>query len=134
MTTFTDTTTHDTTDFAQQLREETTAVRLRRTKWGVAKTLDKSQKEIAASPFGASGDKLSASKKLIDTKHPKVKAVTSIFNRVGEYWKSVTVPYPEDGIRLIRTESVAEFDAQVARHQSELDGAVAQLNEAYWDL
>jgi hypothetical protein len=127
-------TTTDTTTFAEQLREETAAVRLRRTKWGVSKTLDKQQKQMAANPFGASGDKLSASKKLIDTKHAKVKAVTSIFSRVGEYWKSVTVPYPEDGIRLIRTERVQEFDDQIAAYQSELDGAVAQLNEAYWEL
>lgn len=127
-------TTHDTTDFAEQLRLETTAVRLRKTKWGVSKSLDKQQKQIAANPFGASADKLSASKKLVDTKHKKVKAVTSVFNRLTEYWKSVTVPYPEDGIRLIRSELVPEFDDQIARYQSELDGAVAQLNQVYWDL
>ena len=83
----TDISTTDTMDFAEQLRQQTAAVRLRRTKWGVSKSLDKQQKQMAADPFGASGDKLSASKKLIDTKHKKVKAVTSIFNRVGEHWK-----------------------------------------------
>lgn len=124
----------DTPDFAEQLRLETTAVRLRKTKWGVSKTLDKQQKQMAANPFGASGDKLSASKKLIDTRHERVRAVNSIFNRVTEYWRSVTVPYPEDGIRLIRTEGVSEFDAQIARYQSELDGAVAGLNAVYAEL
>jgi hypothetical protein len=122
------------TDFAERLRQETTAVRLRRSKWGVSKTLDKQQKQMAANPFGADGTKLAASKKLVDVGHPKFKAVTKILNLANQYWQQMTVPYPEDGIRLIRTEQVTEFDAQIARLQSELDGAVAQLNHAYWEL
>lgn len=121
-------------DFAERLRQETTAVRLRRSKWGVSKTLDKHQKQIAADPFGADGSKIAASKKLGDISHPKFKAVTRILNQANEYWQSMTVPYPEEGIRLIRTEKVSEFDASIARMQSELDGAVAQLNQAYFEL
>ncbi len=121
-------------DFAERLRQETTAVRLRRSKWGVSKSLDKQQKQMAADPFGADGTKLAASKKLLDVSHPKFKAVTKVLNLANQYWQHLTVPYPEDGIRLIRTEKVTEFDAQIARMQSELDGAVAQLNQAYGEL
>ena len=70
----------------------------------------------------------------MDISHPKFKAVTRILNQANEYWQSMTVPYPEEGIRLIRTEKVSEFDASIARMQSELDGAVAQLNQAYFEL
>ena len=132
ITSFTDS--HQDLDFAQRLRAETTAVRLRKSRWGVTKSLDKRQKQMAADPFGAAGDKISASKKLVDTKHERFRAVTAIFGNAGNYWQSVTVPFPEDGIRLIRTELVGEFDARISAYQSELDGAVAGLDAAYDQL
>ena len=69
---------------------------------GVRKTLTPEQKNQAAESFGAEGDSLSACKKLLDTKHAAYKEVTAVRGRVGAYWKGLTLPYPEPGIRLIR--------------------------------
>ncbi len=41
-------------------------------------------------------------KKLLDTKHPAFKTVTAIRGKVQSYWKSLSLPYPEPGVRLIR--------------------------------
>ena len=62
---------------AQRLRITMAAMRLSFTWFGTRKTLSPQQKAQAADTFGAEGDFLSAGKKLIDTKHPKFKAVTA---------------------------------------------------------
>src|SRR6476661_8406586 len=83
---------------AQRLRLITAAVRVSFTWLGVRKTLTPEQKSQAAESFGAEGDFLSAGKKLLDTKHPAYKDVTAVRGRVGAFWKSLTLPYPEPGI------------------------------------
>src|SRR5205823_13047434 len=89
---------------AQRLRFTTAAVRVSFTWLGVRKTLTPEQKSQAAESFGAEGDFLSAGKKLLDTKHAAYKEVTAVRGRVIHHWKSLTLPYPEPGIRLIRQE------------------------------
>ena len=65
------------TDAAHRMRTTMTAARLSFTWFGVRKSLTKGQKEQAADSFGAEGEFLSAGKKLIDTQHPKFRAVTA---------------------------------------------------------
>ncbi len=56
-----------TTDYTDKLRQVCVGCRLSKKRWGVKKTLDKSQKGAAAAFFGAESKRLSASKSLIDT-------------------------------------------------------------------
>jgi len=124
----------ETTDYAARLRELCVGCRLSKTKWGVTKALDKQQKERAAEVFGAVSKQLSASKKLIDTTDDRYRAVTRIFSQITDDWKTHTLPYPGDGLRLIRREHIEDFEQRVARYQTELDHAVAALESAYGDL
>jgi len=101
---------------------------------GVRKTLTPEQKNQAADTFGATGDFLSAGKKLLDTKHPSFKAVTAVKNRAVGFWKSLTLPFPEGGVRLIRQDRVEEFDAQMREYQAELAEAVTSLDRHYTEL
>src|ERR1700735_5348424 len=91
---------------AQWLRDTTAAVRVSFTWHGVRKTPTQEQKNRAAESFGAEGDFLSARKKLLDTTHPAYKEVTSVRGKVSAYWKSLTLPFPEPGIRLIKQHEV----------------------------
>ena len=84
---------------AERLRGTTAAIRLSFTWFGTRKTLTPEQKAQAADTFGAEGDFLSAGKKLIDTKHPAFKAVTGVRGRIVSYWRGISLPYPEPGIR-----------------------------------
>lgn len=59
--------------------------------FGVRKTLTPQQKEQAAESFGAEGNFRSAGKKLLNTKHPAFKAVTSIRNRIVSYWRGIMI-------------------------------------------
>ena len=119
---------------SDRLRTTMAAARLSFTWLGVRKSLTSVQKNQAADSFGAEGKFLSAGKKLLDTTHPAFKAVTAIRGRAVAYWKGVSLPYPEAGIRLIRQSSIAEFDQQVAEFRDELDDAVGELDRHYDDL
>src|SRR5207244_563251 len=98
---------------AQRLRVTTTAIRLSFTWLGVRKTLTPEQRSQAAEPFGAEGGYLSAGKKLLDTGHPAFKAVTAVRGRSIAYWKGISLPFPEPGIRLIRQEDLAAVNVQL---------------------
>ncbi|NLX98618.1 MAG: hypothetical protein GXY83_20865 [Rhodopirellula sp.] len=119
---------------AQRLRTTMAAVRVSFTWLGVRKTLTAEQRSEAAEPFGANAQFLSAGKKLIDTAHPAFKAVTAIRNRAKQFWASMTLPYPEPGIRLIRQERIDDFDAHMRQFQEELAEAVATLDRHYSEL
>ena len=117
-----------------RLRANMAAARLSFTWLGVSKSLTLAQKSQAADSFGAEAKFLSAGKKLLDTSHPAFKAVTAIRGRCVAYWKAVSLPYPEPGIRLIPQQSIAEFDQQVVKLRSELDEAVTGLDQHYDEL
>ena len=119
---------------AERLRRFAAAMRLSFTWFGVRKTLTPQQKEQAAESFGAEGNCLSAGKKLIDTKHPAFKAVTSVRNRIVSYWRGVSLPFPEPGIRLIRQDDVAVVDQRLATMKSHLIDAVVELDREFSDL
>jgi hypothetical protein len=119
---------------AQRLRATMAAVRLSFTWMGTRKTLDADQKARAAEAFGAEGQYLSAGKKLLDTRHPAFRAVTAVRGKVGAYWKGLSLPYPEPGVRLIRQDKVEDFVRQMADSKAELDDAVANLDRHFGEL
>ena len=119
---------------SQWLRDTTAAVRVSFTWLGVRKSLTPEQKSQAAESFGAESDYLSARKKLLDTKHAAYKEVTGVRGKVGAFWKSLTLPFPEPGIRLIRQHEVERFDEQMASYRIELNQAVAKLDDHYAEL
>ena len=119
---------------AQRLRTSTAAVRLAISWLGVRKTLTADQKNQAAESFGAQGNFLSAGKKLLDTTHPAFKAVTSVKNKSVNFWKSLSLPYTEPGIRLIRQDKVEMFDGQMRSFQEDLEEAVLDLDRHYGEL
>jgi hypothetical protein len=110
------------------------AVRLSCTWLGVRKTLTPQQKAQAAETFGAEREYLSAGKKLLDTSHPAFKQVTQIKGRAVQYWKGLTLPYPEPGIRLLPQAAIQEFNFRMQEFQGDLDAAVAQLEDRYAEL
>ncbi len=116
---------------AARMRATMCATRVSFVWFGTRKTLSSAQKAQAAESFGAEGEFLSAGKKLLDTKHPRFKAVTSVRNRARAYWASLSLPYPEPGIRLVRHDTLEGFQGQMTVFKDELDEAVVQLDERY---
>lgn len=116
---------------AARLRATMAAVRVAFTWFGVRKTLTAEQKAQAADTFGTEGEFLSAGKKLLDTRHPAFKAVTAVRGRMLSFWKGISLPYPEPGIRLIRQDDLTAFDVQMTTLRAELGEAVENLDQHY---
>lgn len=119
---------------AQRLQTTMAAVRVSLSWLGVRKSLTADQKAQAADTFGASDGFLSATKKLIETGHPAFKAVTAIRYQAIQYWRSMSLPYPEPGVRLIRQDKIDEFHHRMNTFRAELAEAVAALNRRYAEL
>jgi hypothetical protein len=119
---------------AQRLRATMAAVRVSFRWMGTQKTLTPEQKAQAAEAFDAEGQFLSAAKKLLDTRHSAFRAVTSVRGKIDSYWKGLSLPFPEPGVRLIKQEKVKDFAATMADFKAELDDAVANLDRHYGEL
>ena len=119
---------------AQRLRTTMAAVRVSLRWLGIRKSLNADQKARAADAFGAEETFLSAGKKLLDNRHPAFKAVTAVRSRLMAYAKSMSLPFPESGVRLIRQDRIDEFDARMREFREELDEAVERLDERYAEL
>lgn len=119
---------------ARKLQCSTAAVRLSFTWFGCRRSLTPAQKAEAAETFGAEGQFLSAGKKLVDTRHPAFRKVTAVRGRAVGFWRLLTLPYPESGIRLIRQDRIEEFDRELNSFRRELDAAVAELDDRYGEL
>ena len=126
--------TQPTTLPSERLRSAMAAARVSIHWFGVRKSLTSHQTAQAAGAFGAEHRFLSAAKKLLDTTHPAFKTVTAVRSRLQSYWKGISLPYPEYGIRLIRRHQVDEFADRMRQFQTELDDAVATLNSHYGEL
>jgi hypothetical protein len=110
------------------------AVRVSLSWFGTRKTLTAEQRAEAAEPFGTDARFLSAGKRLLDISHPAYKAVTTVRGKVIGYWKSMSLPYPEPGLRLIRQDRIDDFAAKMREFQEELAEAVETLDRHYSEL
>lgn len=119
---------------AERLRTTMAATRVSFTWFGVRKSLSTAQREQAADSFAAEAKFLSAAKKLLDTQHAAYRAVTAVKGRIQQYWRGLTLPFPEPGLRLIRQQDLTLFDARLQEFRSELQQAVAELDDQYAEL
>ena len=122
------------TSTADRLRTTMAATKVSFTWFGVRKSLSAAQKEQAADSFAAEAKFLSAAKKLLDSRHAAFQAVTTVRGQAVQFWRSLTLPYPEPGLRLIRQEDLSLFDRQMSRFRDELQDAVTQLDRQFAEL
>ncbi len=86
---------------ARRLRAVMAACRLR-VRWpGTRRALTPEQRARAAEAFDARESCLTAGKKLLDTAHPAFRAVTAIRGEAEACWRSMSLPFPEPGVRLV---------------------------------
>jgi hypothetical protein len=128
-------TTHPTTqtspNAAQGLRTTMAAVKLAFTWLGVRKTLAPEQRTTAARAFQADRELLSASKLILDTKNPAYRAVAAVRSEASSYWRTVTLPFPEAGIRLLPQNSLGLFANTMQTYRERLQEAARELAAQY---
>jgi hypothetical protein len=129
-------------DVAQQLRENTLAIRFSETRLGTTKTMTAAQKERVANLFGADSKYVSGGRKIVNTDHPAYKKVTSLLSQAAGVWQRATYPYPEHtlgplenmktkGVRLVSRDQYRELEDALSGLKAELDTAVSELQEAW---
>ena len=116
---------------AEQLRATMAALRVSFMWFGIRKTLTPEQRSQAAESFGAEGQFLSAGKKLLDSKHPAFRAVNAVKHEVVTYWRGISLPFPEPGVRLIRQQDVSAVQVQLTTLKAELSETVEQLDKQF---
>lgn len=117
-----------------RLRSTMCATRISFVWFGTQKTLTRDQKAQAAESFDAQGEFLRAEKKLLDTKNPHFRAVSSLRNMIRSVWASMSLPFPELGIRLVRHDKVQTFQEWMEEQRHNLRQAVENLDEEYTSL
>jgi hypothetical protein len=120
-----------TTSPAEALRRTAAAVRVHFVWFGVHKTLTAQQKEEVSGTYGADVRLLSAGKKILDVRHEKFRALTSLRSRIVSYWRGLTLPYVENGVRLIRQSDIDAFVHTMEGFREELVQAEAELNAVF---
>jgi len=130
MTTFINSVDRETSP-SEALQVEFLATRVSFTWFGVRRALSEEQKATAAEAFGAESGFLSAAKKLIDTRHPRIKAVNAVKSQIVRFWKGLSLPFPEPGIRLVRQEDLDLFEIRMTDFRDELGRAVEALEDQY---
>jgi len=116
---------------ASTLRATMAAVRLSFTWLGVRKTLAPEQRTTAARAFHADRELLSASKLILDTKNPAYRAVAAVRSEASGYWRMVTLPFPEAGIRLLPQSSLGTFANSMQTYRERLQEAARELSSQY---
>ena len=116
---------------AHRLRTTMAAVRLAFTWLGVRKTLAPEQRTTAARAFHADSELLSASKFILDTKNPAYRAVAAVRSEASGYWRTVTLPFPEAGIRLLPQNSLGMFATTMQAYRERLQQAATDLAAQY---
>jgi hypothetical protein len=116
---------------ANRLRATMAAVKLSFTWLGVRKTLAPEQRTTAARAFHADRELLSASKLILDTKNPAYRAVAAVRSEASGYWRTVTLPFPEAGIRLLPQNSLGMFASTMQTYRDRLQEAARELAAQY---
>lgn len=118
-------------EIAEKLRSETIAIRFSRQVFGAQRKLNADQKATAADAFSAADGWVRGSKVLLDTKREEYKRASGRVLAALAYWREVTTPYPEPGIRLLRRSKLNEFEATMNKIREELKIAVDALDAVY---
>jgi hypothetical protein len=119
---------------AQRLRRTAAAVRVLLHWWGVHRALTARQKEEFGAVTSADARFLTAGKKLVDTRHEAFRRLTSVKTRITSYWRGISLPYVEPGMRLIKQADIPAFVHTMMGFRDELHEAEEQLNAAYDEI
>ena len=128
---------------SQKLRNECVGVRLNFNWFSTSRQVDKVTKQHMADAANSNEDGFSASKRLMDSKHPTIKEASEVQRRIKGYFHSMTIPLagfasgrgkPEPGVRLLSLRAVEEFEARMNTFVPEVKAMEEKLNKALPDI
>ena len=124
----------DTTPAAEHLRENCAAVRLTVRWWGTNRSLTPDQKADLCEGSSIDGSLFKASKQIIDSKHPQMRSLSKVKSQTINAWKQFSLPYVENGVRLMPRGYIPEFESNMRVYRRQLGVAVEELGGVYQSL
>ena len=119
---------------AERLRRTAAAVRVSLHWWGTHRRLSNEQKEEVSAGYAADARFLTAGKRIIDVRHESYRTLTGIRTRIINYWRSITLPYTEIGVRLLRQSDLESFVHSMESFRGQLYDAETELANAYDEI
>jgi hypothetical protein len=116
---------------AQRLRRSAAAVRVSLHWWGTHRRLTAEQKEEVSAGYAADARLLTAGKRLIDVRHEAYRKLTGVRTRITNFWRGLTLPYVEPGVRLLKQGDVEVFHHALEGFRDELATAEAGLDAVF---
>jgi hypothetical protein len=116
---------------AQRLRRSAAAVRVGIRWWGIHRCLSAAQKEEVSAGYAADARLLTAGKRLIDVRHEAYRKLTGVRTRITNFWKGMTLPYVEPGVRLLKQGDVEVFHHALEGYREELTAAEGGLDAVF---
>lgn len=102
--------------------------------WGINKKAGIEVLSSVADSFGANQKYLKIEKKLINKNNVFYKRLSETKSAIITYWKDLTLPYVENGVRLIRKDLISGFEDRMASFKTELNTRVSDLENNYETL
>lgn len=128
---------------SEKLHKECVGCRVTFNWYRTSKQVDDKTKKDMATAADTNAEGFSASKRLMDSKHPVIKKANELQRRIDGFWKSQTVALaafaagkgkPEPGVRLINLEKADEFNSQMRAFKAEVGVIEDELNVALPDI
>lgn len=102
--------------------------------WGISKQAGVEILSSVADTFGANRKFLKIEKKLINIKNIYYKNLCETKGAIIQYWKQITLPYVENGVRLIKKDLVDTFEKRMETLKLDLQDRVLDLSNNYEQL
>ena len=120
--------------FGEELQTAMAAVRLSIKWFGNHKKVSGSQKIQAAETFNAESKFVSMGKKLLDTSHDSWKNLVAVRGKMEAAWKDRSLPFPEDGIRLMKRRDLDSFVSTMEELRDRLKDAEREYDRRYHSI
>jgi hypothetical protein len=102
--------------------------------WGINKKAGVDALNAVANHLGTNQKYLKIEKRLINHRNIHYKALCETRGHLVSFWKDMTLPYVEPGVRLIRKDNVSKFESKMEVFKIELSEKILDLSNNYEQL
>lgn len=116
---------------AQRLRQSYAAIRIAFSFFAMTKKVDAYVTQDFCAMKSADPALVKISKKLMSDKIPEYRALTALRSEIKRTVESMTLPYPEDKVRLVPNSKLEALNARLDELKAQWDAAVPAFDRAY---
>jgi hypothetical protein len=105
---------------AEILKENYIPTRLSFSWWGQSKKVEKATQERMANYIDANARRISAGKRIYSTEIECIAEINALKTEIKDYWEDQTLPYSQEGIRLLPRAKIETFNLKMQDFEGRL--------------